>query len=103
MAPLAQALGLQVNAKLDRDDLKHVAKVAKEFGGPGNVLVCWEHKRLADIAHELGVKGYAKSSGWKGSVAYPSERFDLIWTVEPPYHEIVAVTSEEIRGLDVKA
>lgn len=44
---------------------------------------------------------YADDSPWAGlPITYPSDRFDLIWTVLPPYKEIANVTSEQVPGLD---
>jgi len=98
--PLAKALGIKIYSKIDRDDVQGAADAAKAYGGPGNVLLCWEHGQLAKIATALGVQGYAGSSGWSGPVEYPGDRFDLIWTVNPPYTEISTVTSEGVPGLD---
>jgi hypothetical protein len=46
------------------------------------------------------VQGYAAGSGWQGEVSYPSDRFDIIWTVQAPYVEIASVTSETAPVLD---
>jgi hypothetical protein len=75
----------------------------RAYAGQGNVLVCWEHGVLAQIADALGVKGFAASSGWgggQGGVKYPGERFDLIWMVPEPYDQIAAVESEGVPTLD---
>ncbi|KAH0559958.1 hypothetical protein GP486_003524 [Trichoglossum hirsutum] len=100
VSQLATELGISVDDSVDRDDAGGAAKAAKAHHGPGNVLICWEHGQLAKIAKELGVKGYAHGSGASGKVKYPDDRFDLIWTVMPPYEEIASVTSEDIQGLD---
>lgn len=76
---------------------------AMSHPGPGNVLICWEHEQLAEIAKAIGVKGFAPDSGWNGKVKYPSDRFDLIWKVSEPYTKIVSVMSENVPGLDAKA
>jgi hypothetical protein len=99
---LAKSLGLEIDDSVSRDDAKGAAKAAKSFHGPGNVLVCWEHGQLADIAKAIGVEGYATDSGWEGKVKYPDDRFDLIWVVPPPWEEITEVKSEEVPGLDDK-
>jgi hypothetical protein len=93
-------LGLTVDTTFDRDDIEAVSRAAKTFAGDGNVLICWEHRRLAKIAEALGVKSYGKNSGWTGIISYAKDRFDLIWTIEPPYEEIASVTSEGVVGLD---
>jgi hypothetical protein len=87
---------------IGRDDVRAAADAAKAFQGPGNVLICWEHGQLAKIAEALGVKRFAKDVDVKHhkKIEYPGDKFDLIWTVVKPYDEIVAVTSENVRGLD---
>ena len=52
-------------------------------------------------------QGYADSVDQKlkfygedGKIAYPDDRFDLIWTVPPPYTLIESVVSEGMPGLD---
>ncbi|KAL6885431.1 hypothetical protein GGI43DRAFT_419106 [Trichoderma evansii] len=96
---VADNLGLTINTA-DRDDVKQAAAMIKGFSGPGNVLVCWEHKVLGEIAEELGVKKYGPNSGWKGHVKYPGDRFDLIWVIPSPYQEVTEVKSEKVPGLD---
>lgn len=102
IAPLASDLGLVVNSMIGRDDDKAAAEAAKAFKGPGNVLICWEHGQLAKIAEAMGVKRFAKDVDVEHhkKIEYPGDRFDLIWTVVKPYDEIVAVTSENVPGLD---
>jgi len=100
VAPLASDLGLKIDASVSRDDADGAAKAAKAYSGPGNVLICWEHGQLARIAAAIGVQGYAAGSGWQGEVSYPSDRFDIIWTVKEPYVEIASVTSETAPVLD---
>ncbi|CZR49875.1 uncharacterized protein FPRO_16082 [Fusarium proliferatum ET1] len=78
--PLADALGLKVHKKIDRDDYAGAASKALSFEGPGN--------------------GYAAATGWTGEVKYPGDRFDLIWVVPPPYTEITVVGSELVPGMD---
>jgi hypothetical protein len=82
---------VEVNTSIARDDAKSVAKAAKGWTGKGNVLICWEHGELTDIANAIGVKDAPK---------YPKDRFDLIWTVDSPYKSIDSVTSESVPGLD---
>lgn len=100
MKPLAEDLEITVNSEIDRDEAATVAGAAKGYGGPGNVLVCWEHGQLSAIAEAMGAEGYAKRSGWSGPIDYPDDRFDLIWTMSSPYQVIDSVTSEGIPGLD---
>ncbi|KAF5572851.1 phosphoglycerate mutase family [Fusarium pseudoanthophilum] len=98
--PLGDALGLEVYTNIHRDDYAGAASQALSFDGPGNVLLCWEHKSLEGIAKAIGIQGYAAETGWTGEVKYPGDRFDLIWVVPPPYTEITVVGSELVPGLD---
>jgi hypothetical protein len=52
--PLANDLGLTVDTSCDRDDPNCVADLVNSYGGSGNVLICWEHDNLTDIAEALG-------------------------------------------------
>jgi hypothetical protein len=92
---LAQDLGVKVNSDIHRDDAAGVAKAAKLYKGTGNVLICWEHHNLSDIAKAIGIKGFAERSGWSGKLQYPDSRFDLIWVAPAPYDEITQVLSED--------
>ncbi|KAM0429748.1 hypothetical protein ACHAPT_006354 [Fusarium lateritium] len=89
--PLAEDLGLTVDISCDRDDSDCVKDVVKGYKGTGNILICWEHKRLNNLAKELGADDVDN---------YPSDRFDIIWTDPPKYKEITEVTSENCPGLD---
>lgn len=51
----------------------------------------WEHKALTDLAEAIGVEDVDD---------YPSDSFDLIWTVPYKYKEITSITSEDCPGLD---
>ncbi|KAL6230871.1 hypothetical protein BDW75DRAFT_248375 [Aspergillus navahoensis] len=89
--PLAEDLGLDVDISCDRDDPKCVKDAVDNYDGDGNILICWEHDALTDIAEELG-DDHAPE--------YPDDRYDLIWTNPSPYDEITAETSERCPGLD---
>ena len=57
--PLAGDLDLTVDVSCDRDDSNCVKKTVKAYAGTSNsknVLICWEHDELTDIAGALGVK-----------------------------------------------
>lgn len=56
--PLAKDLGLTVDTSCDRDDPDCVKDVVYGYDGKGlaNILICWEHDALTDIAEALGVK-----------------------------------------------
>ncbi|KAJ2966425.1 hypothetical protein NUW58_g10666 [Xylaria curta] len=90
--PLADDLGLTVDTSCDRDDEKCVQKAVDKFKGNGNILICWEHDQLNNLAEELGAKDVAN---------YPDEAYDLIWTQPYDYKKITAMTSERCPGLDV--
>jgi hypothetical protein len=117
VTPLSQALGIPLDDSISRDDAQGAAQKARDWisnvqsnppsDGRINMLICWEHGQLKDIAEAIGVTGYAdtvpqevqvkgteKSDG-KGGWAYPDARFDLIWTLDAPYTEINSVTSEK--------
>lgn len=91
MTPLANSLNLTINDSISKTDAAGVAAAVKAYNGTGNVLVCWEHHELTDIAEAIGVENAPE---------YPDDRFDIIWTVESPYTEIDSVTSEDVMGLD---
>ncbi|KAH0345010.1 hypothetical protein KCU83_g8031, partial [Aureobasidium melanogenum] len=79
--PLAESLGdkVEVNKDIGRDDAEAVAEAARGFTGDGNVLICWEHGELTQIAEAIGVKG---------AIEYPDDRFDVIWKIQSPYMEL---------------
>jgi hypothetical protein len=52
--PLAQSLDMTVDTSCDRDDYNCVADTIFNYSEPGNVLVCWEHNALQNIAEALG-------------------------------------------------
>ncbi|KAI5925886.1 hypothetical protein F4810DRAFT_707974 [Camillea tinctor] len=89
--PLAADLGLEVDISCGRDDEDCVADVVNNYEGDGNILICWEHNALKDIAEELGAKHVDD---------YPSDNFNLIWTDPYDYTEIASITSENCPGLD---
>ncbi|KAG9234018.1 putative phosphoglycerate mutase family protein [Amylocarpus encephaloides] len=92
--PVATDLGLSVDISCDRDDPECVAKAVKAFDATGstkNILICWEHDNLSNLAEALGMKR---------PPTYPDESFNLIWTDPVPYTNIIFVTSENCPGLD---
>lgn len=52
--PLAQELGLTVDTSCSKTDSKCVKDAVNDYDGSGNILICWEHGELTDIAAELG-------------------------------------------------
>ncbi|OAA34618.1 hypothetical protein NOR_08376 [Metarhizium rileyi] len=91
VSPLAQDLGLPVDTSCDRNDSRCVKEAVENYGGSGNVLICWEHKALRDIAEELGADNVKD---------YPKKRFDEIWIDPYPYSKITDIVSENCPGLD---
>ncbi|CAI6097432.1 unnamed protein product [Clonostachys chloroleuca] len=91
--PLAEDLGLTIDTHCDRDKPKCVAKAIKKYKGDGNILISWEHKKLTDVIKALGVDDAEK---------YPSDRFDVIWTLSKNYKYIKDKKSEGCPGLDEK-
>ncbi|KAE9988479.1 hypothetical protein EG328_010518 [Venturia inaequalis] len=90
--PLSQDLGLKIDLSCQRDDSKCVDKVVDNYSGSGNILICWEHKALTDIATALGDNN---------APSYPSDHFDYIWTDPSPYSKVTDTkTSENCPGLD---
>ncbi|EXJ62187.1 hypothetical protein A1O7_02620 [Cladophialophora yegresii CBS 114405] len=98
--PLAESLeqfGVPFDFTIERDHVDKVKDAVHDYikgkgsGGEGNVLICWEHDTLEKIAGVLGVDKVPD---------YPGKRFDLIWTIEPPYEKINSYTSEHVQGLD---
>ncbi|KAI2642313.1 hypothetical protein GGS21DRAFT_299689 [Xylaria nigripes] len=89
--PLADDLGLTVDLSCDRDDPKCVQDAVDDYHGDGNILICWEHKQLNNIAKQLGADDVDN---------YPDDSYDLIWTQPYDYNSITDVTSEKCPGLD---
>ena len=61
--PLAESLGLKVNKDIHRDSSEEVAQAVRAFQGPGNILICWEHKALTNIATAIGVQDAPEYDG----------------------------------------
>lgn len=66
--PLADSLDLnEQNGGLDirfkRGDSGDVANAVKNFQGDGNILICWEHHALTDLATAIGVTNAPEYDG----------------------------------------
>lgn len=95
--PLCESLSLIPNLDISRDKAKDVAAAAKDWKGEGNVLICWEHGVLGEIAEVL-------VGADDGDIKYPGDRFDLIWKVWKDVKDwkFEVVGSEGVPGLDEK-
>lgn len=89
--PLANDLNLAVDTSCDRDDAECVKSVITSYTGTGNILICWEHKKLTDLVKALGDESAPE---------YSHDAYNLIWTDTPPYNRIDDITSESCPGLD---
>ncbi|CAD6892673.1 unnamed protein product [Tilletia controversa] len=88
--PLADHLGLKVDLHCEREEADCVAKRALQAVAKGqNVLVCWQHKALTDIARAFGVRG----------LRYPPARSDILFQLSHK-GKVSAIRSEECSGLD---
>ncbi|KAM0748606.1 hypothetical protein T439DRAFT_327869 [Meredithblackwellia eburnea MCA 4105] len=89
---LAQDLGLPVDTTCERDDFKCVRRKVEEFAKTSgkDVLICWKHSFIAEIAKELGASAVRTS--------YPDKRFDIAWILSK--RRVVAKESEKCVGLD---
>ncbi|OOQ82382.1 phosphoglycerate mutase family protein [Penicillium brasilianum] len=88
--PLANDLGLEVDAHCSRKDTQCVADTIQSYDGPGNILISWRHKNMGQIQEHLGSHD---------PLEYPEDRFDLIWTIPFPYEEVTDIESEFCPGL----
>jgi hypothetical protein len=72
ITPLANALGLDIDVRYKRDEVKELVAAIGALDADAVVLVCWEHTVLRSIAHHLGVDSPPD---------YPSDEYDREWTV----------------------
>ncbi|GIJ91152.1 hypothetical protein Asppvi_010117 [Aspergillus pseudoviridinutans] len=96
--PLVDDLGVPFNIEIDRDDAAGVASAVNKYKGASNILICWEHHNLSNIAKAIGIEGFAEGSGGSGEVKYPGSHFDLVWVVPAPYDKITRVLSQDTVG-----
>lgn len=61
-------LNLPVDISCDHDDPGCVRDVVDGYAGTGNILICWEHGELTDIAKNLGDRNVPR---------YPDHRWVL--------------------------
>lgn len=75
VAPLARALGLEVDTRFANEQHAELAALLlsdRRYEGK-TVLVCWHHGTLPELAEELGASGVPKK--WKDPV------FNQVWVV----------------------
>jgi len=68
--PLAQTLGLSIN---NHHKDKHYGKVATDIlqnskYDNSNILICWHHGEILELAHALGAPQSSLPSTWNGAV-----------------------------------
>jgi hypothetical protein len=67
VTPLAEALGLAIDLKYADDDVKAAAAAILELDGI-DVLVCWHHGKILELAHKLGAPKHTLPPKWPGHV-----------------------------------
>jgi broad specificity phosphatase PhoE len=74
--PLSHALHLGIDSRFADDDYAALAKelLAKPAYSRKNVLVCWHHGRIPELAAALGVAHPPKP--------WPDSQFDRVWKIE---------------------
>ncbi|KAL6904988.1 hypothetical protein GGI43DRAFT_398627 [Trichoderma evansii] len=91
VTPLAQDLGLTVDTSCGKTKSDCVADLVNNYTGAGNILICWEHGELTNIADAIGINP---------APTYPDGSFNLIWTSPAPHTSVTSITSENCPGLD---
>jgi hypothetical protein len=73
VTPLAQRLGISVNAAFGKGDEDALA--TEITAQPGPTLICWQHGEIPAIAQAFGSVSPNPPDTW------PDDRFDVIWTL----------------------
>jgi len=78
LLPLAQLLGRSIETRyaVDADPAQIAASLLASDAAV--VLLCWEHRRLVDIAHAVAARGRVANADDIPRV-WPDHRFDLVW------------------------
>jgi hypothetical protein len=72
--PLAEKLGVPVNAAFGKGEEEALARsVAQQ---PGPTLISWQHSEIPSIAEAFGVVDPTPPSEW------PDDRYDVVWRLE---------------------
>jgi hypothetical protein len=67
VTPLAEALGLEIDLKYADKDVKGAAAAILALDG-ADVLVCWHHGEILELAHRLGAPHHTLPPKWPGDV-----------------------------------
>ena len=75
ITPLADILGKKIHQKYlkdkDKDMVEHILSKPEKYTN-SKIVVCWEHKKIADIAKAFGATNLP-------STPWPESCFDLVW------------------------
>jgi hypothetical protein len=67
VTPLAEALGLVVDLEYEDKDVRDAAAAILRLDG-ADVLVCWHHGEILELAQRLGAPKHLLPSKWPGNV-----------------------------------
>ena len=71
--PLAEKLGVRVDATFGKGDEQALARAVAEQPGP--TLISWQHSEIPDIAQSFGAVSPTPPGEW------PDDRYDVVWTL----------------------
>ncbi len=74
VAPLAAALGIEVNHDFGRGEEAALIEMVKNVGG--TVLICWGQDPMAEIVRQISQNAETLPQAW------PKRRFDLVWVLD---------------------
>ena len=74
LTPIAQTLGVSINASFDKGDEPAMAR--EILTKTGVVLIAWEHGRILDIASTIVTDQTILPASW------PDDRFDVVWVLD---------------------
>jgi hypothetical protein len=75
LQPLAERLGLTIDTRFLKSQLKELVAAART--AEGVVLVAWEHHLIPSIATLI------TGDATRVPAAWPDDRYDLVWILEP--------------------
>ena len=87
--PLAAAIGLPINDKFEDKDYQNAANYILQNPkyDKTNILICWHHGEILDLAAALGAKGLPSASNWPTS--WPGDVFG--WLLQLCYDDKGAI------------